>query len=59
MVVMYMQERDADAPSIEVPALSGGVIGLTALATLGLGLAWGPLIEVAEKATVLFTTAGG
>jgi NADH-quinone oxidoreductase subunit N len=59
MVVMYMQERDADAPSIEVPALSGGVIGLTALATVGLGLAWAPLIDAAEKATVLFTTAGG
>ncbi|MDQ3952735.1 MAG: NADH-quinone oxidoreductase subunit N [Actinomycetota bacterium] len=59
MVVMYMQERDAGAPRIEVPALSGGVIALTALATIGLGLAWAPLIEVAEQATVLFTTAGG
>lgn len=59
MVVMYMQERDADAPRIDVPALSGGVIALTAVATLGLGLVWGPLIEVAEQATVLFTTAGG
>lgn len=59
MVVMYMQERDEDAPSIEIPVLSGGVIGLTAVATLVLGLAWAPLIEVAEKATVLFTAAGG
>jgi NADH-quinone oxidoreductase subunit N len=59
MVVMYMQERDADAPAIEVPALSGGVIALAALGTLVLGLAWGPLIDVAEKATVLFTASGG
>lgn len=59
MVVMYMQERDEDAPRIEVPALSGGVIALTAVATLVLGLVWGPLIDVAEKATVLFTASGG
>ncbi|HEX2295308.1 MAG TPA: NADH-quinone oxidoreductase subunit N [Actinomycetota bacterium] len=59
MVVMYMQERDPDAPRIEVPVLSGGVIALTALATVALGLVWGPLIEIAEEATVLFTTAGG
>jgi NADH-quinone oxidoreductase subunit N len=58
MVVMYMQEREDGAPAVSVPALSGGVIALTALATLGLGLAWGPLIEVAEKATVFFTAGG-
>ena len=58
MVVMYMQERDEGAPSVTVPALSGGVIALTALATLGLGVAWGPLIDVAEKATVFFTAGG-
>ena len=58
MVVMYMQEREDDAPGVVVPALSGGVIALTAAATLGLGLAWGPLIDVAEKATVLFTSGG-
>jgi NADH-quinone oxidoreductase subunit N len=54
MVVMYMQERDEGAPRVDVPALSGGVIALTALATLGLGLAWGPLIDLAERATVFF-----
>ncbi|HEX2057939.1 MAG TPA: NADH-quinone oxidoreductase subunit N [Actinomycetota bacterium] len=54
MVVMYMQERDEGAPRVEVPALSGGVIALTALATLALGLAWGPLIEIAEQAKVFF-----
>ncbi len=59
MVVMYMQERDAGAPRIEVPALSGGVIGLTAVATVALGFVWAPLIEVAEEATVFFTAAGG
>ncbi|MDQ3982718.1 MAG: NADH-quinone oxidoreductase subunit N, partial [Actinomycetota bacterium] len=59
MVVMYMQERSEDAPRIDVPALSGGVIALTAAATLVLGLVWEPLIRVAEDATFFFTTAGG
>ncbi|MDQ3957122.1 MAG: NADH-quinone oxidoreductase subunit N [Actinomycetota bacterium] len=59
MVVMYMQERDPAAPAVRVPVLSGGVIGLTAATTIVLGLAWGPLIDVAEKATFFFNVAGG
>jgi len=37
--------------------LRGLVIGLAALATLGLGLFWSPLSDFAERATVYF--AGG
>jgi hypothetical protein len=29
-------------------------VGLTAVATIALGLFWGPLISVAEKATIFF-----
>jgi NADH-quinone oxidoreductase subunit N len=58
MVVMYMQEREDGAPGISVPVLSGGVIALTAVATLVLGVAWGPLIDLAEKATFFFSAGG-
>ena len=53
MVVMYMQEAEA-APDIPPAPVAVGIVGLTALATVGFGLFWGPLIEVAEKATLFF-----
>jgi NADH-quinone oxidoreductase subunit N len=56
MVVMYMVEPGADAPRARLGPLSAGVIGLTALATLALGLYWGPLIDAAENARIF---AGG
>ena len=54
MVVMYMQEADEERPGVRIGRLPGLVIGLAALATLGLGLYWGPLIDLAERATVFF-----
>ena len=54
LVVMYMEEP-VDEPTPPRPALSTAVVGLTALATLGLGLFWSPLIEVAQDATVFFS----
>ncbi|MDQ4094872.1 MAG: NADH-quinone oxidoreductase subunit NuoN [Actinomycetota bacterium] len=53
LVVMYMEEpREQLAPGR--PVFSTAVVGLTALATLGLGLFWSPLIELAQDATVFF-----
>ncbi len=58
LVVMYMQEKETeDAERVRSGPLSTGVIGLAALATIVLGLYWGPLIDVAERATLFF--AGG
>ena len=55
LVVMYMQE----APEGHELGRAGGpayvVVGLTALVTLALGLYWGPLIDVAERATFFFS----
>jgi NADH-quinone oxidoreductase subunit N len=59
MVVMYMQESDEPRPALELGPLSKGVVALTAVATIVLGLVWGPLIDVAENATLFFTSAGG
>lgn len=53
MVVMYMQESD-EAPEERLSTpLSLAVIGLTAVATIVLGLYWGPLIELAERARLV------
>ncbi len=54
MVVMYMQEREDEAPKLQVGRLASGVIAVTAVATIALGLYWSPLIEVAEDATIFF-----
>lgn len=56
LVVMYMQEPDAgSAPIDDRPGVSSlTVIGLTALATLVLGIVWGPLFRLAEDATFFF-----
>jgi NADH-quinone oxidoreductase subunit N len=51
MVVMYMQERAEPAEPVPLGPIAVGVIGLTALATIVLGLYWGPLINAAEQAT--------
>jgi NADH-quinone oxidoreductase subunit N len=56
MVVMYMQESDEARPASTVGSLAGGVIAVCAVATVLFGLAWGPLFEVAQKATFF---AGG
>lgn len=55
LVVMYMQEPDEPQIAWAGGAPSHAVIGLAALATVGLGVAWGPLIHVAEKATMFFS----
>lgn len=52
LVVMYMVDaEEGDEATASMGPLSTGVIGLTAVATLVLGLFWSPLIELAEKAT--------
>jgi NADH-quinone oxidoreductase subunit N len=56
MVVMYMQESDEAQTALPMGSLAGGVIALCAAATIFFGLAWGPLFEVAQKATFF---AGG
>jgi NADH-quinone oxidoreductase subunit N len=56
MVVMYMQESDEAQPAVPIGSLAGGVIALCAAATIVFGLAWGPLFQVAQKATFF---AGG
>jgi NADH-quinone oxidoreductase subunit N len=57
LVVMYMQERVSGAEAAPAGRMAIGVIGLAAIATVVLGLFWGPLIDVAERATLFF--AGG
>ena len=54
LVVMYMQEAPASAaePRSSIPAYA--VVALTAVATLALGLYWGPLIHAAQRATFFF-----
>ncbi|MBE3075245.1 MAG: NADH-quinone oxidoreductase subunit N, partial [Actinobacteria bacterium] len=52
LVVMYMIDAEvSEEPKAVMGPLSIGVIGLSAAATLVLGLFWSPLIELAEKAT--------
>ncbi|MFN2526967.1 MAG: NADH-quinone oxidoreductase subunit N [Actinomycetota bacterium] len=51
LVVMYMQEPDAETASVRANPLAGGVVAVTAAATLILGIFWGPLIRAAENAT--------
>ncbi|CAN5538573.1 hypothetical protein BH24ACT26_BH24ACT26_09840 [soil metagenome] len=57
LVVMYMQEALEDAPTVRAGALSYGVVALTAVATIVLGLYWGPLIDIAQKATFFFPSS--
>jgi NADH-quinone oxidoreductase subunit N len=57
LVAMYMQEPDGEAAPVPVGRLSAGVVALTAIATVVLGLFWSPLIGAAERATFFF--AGG
>ena len=54
LVVMYMEEADEE-PTPTRFNLATGVVGINALATLVFGLYWGPLIDVAESATVLYS----
>jgi NADH-quinone oxidoreductase subunit N len=55
LVVMYMQEDDQQLEPAIKGRLANGVVALTAAATLVLGIVWGPLIDLAEKATVFFS----
>ncbi|MEA2452576.1 MAG: NADH-quinone oxidoreductase subunit [Actinomycetota bacterium] len=55
LVVMYMQEPDEDqALRANGGIPSNAVIAVTALATLGLGVVWGPLFDLARDATFFF-----
>jgi NADH-quinone oxidoreductase subunit N len=54
MVVMYMQERSAEADYVVPGPVASGVIALTAFATLALGIIWSPLFELAQEATLFF-----
>ena len=53
LVVMYMEEATDEGRGSR-PAFSSVVVGVTALATVALGLFWGPLIELAESATIFY-----
>jgi NADH-quinone oxidoreductase subunit N len=54
MVVMYMQEADEKRPATKIGPIAAGVIGVAAAATIVFGLVWGPLADLAEKATFFF-----
>ena len=54
MVVMYMEERAADAPEVRITPTAGAVVALAAAGTLIFGLAWSPLIKAAQQATIFF-----
>ena len=54
MVVMYMQEADEQRPATRIGPVAAGVIGLAAAATVVFGLVWGPLADLAERATFFF-----
>ena len=56
MVSMYMQEGDDTVAKASLGPLAYGVIGVAVLGTVVFGLAWSPLISLAEKATFF---AGG
>jgi NADH-quinone oxidoreductase subunit N len=58
MVVMYMQEAERAQPEPSGGITASAVIALAAAATIVLGLVWGPLIHVAEKATLYFSAGG-
>ena len=55
MVVMYMQEPDEGIAKLEVGPIASGIVAITAVATLVLGLLWAPLFDMAEKATLYFS----
>jgi NADH-quinone oxidoreductase subunit N len=58
LVVMYMQEPvEGVEPAPAGGWLANAVVAITALATIVLGLAWGPLIDAAERAR--FFVSGG
>lgn len=54
LVVMYMQEPDETAIPAALGGASTGIIAFAAVATIVLGLFWGPLIDAAENATIFF-----
>ena len=59
LVVMYMTEEEGNLePAIRTWA-ANGVVAITAVATVVLGIVWAPLIDIAEKATVFFSNSGG
>jgi hypothetical protein len=51
-----MQESDEPARGAPRARWSLGVVALTALATLVLGIYWGPLIDAAQRATFFFAS---
>ncbi|HEU4480299.1 MAG TPA: NADH-quinone oxidoreductase subunit N [Actinomycetota bacterium] len=54
MVVMYMQEPDEGSATPRFGAVASSVVAVTGVATIVLGLAWSPLFEIAERATIYF-----
>ncbi|MBW3594781.1 MAG: NADH-quinone oxidoreductase subunit N, partial [Actinobacteria bacterium] len=53
LVVMYMQESDHPTPPPQGGVLAFGVVGIAAVATIVLGLYWGPLMDLAQKARLI------
>ena len=56
MAVMYMQEPEVERVAEPLGRFALGVVVLTALATVALGIVWSPLIDAAEHATMFFTS---
>ncbi|MFN2488644.1 MAG: NADH-quinone oxidoreductase subunit N [Actinomycetota bacterium] len=54
LVVMYMQEPEEGVKPVRGGSLAYGVVAVAAIATVVLGLYWGPLIDIAQKATFFF-----
>jgi NADH-quinone oxidoreductase subunit N len=56
LVVMYMEEPAEGAQATGAGVAAAVVVGLTAAATLALGVFWGPLIDAASRATLFFAS---
>ncbi|MDQ3987240.1 MAG: NADH-quinone oxidoreductase subunit NuoN [Actinomycetota bacterium] len=53
LVVMYMEEAEEEIP-VRRPIFSQAIIGAAAVITIVLGILWGPLIDLAERATIIY-----
>jgi NADH-quinone oxidoreductase subunit N len=56
LVVMYMEEPGEELERARPGGLGAGVVALTAVATVALGIYWGPLIDIASRATFFFVS---
>jgi NADH-quinone oxidoreductase subunit N len=54
LVVMYMQEAESPSAPVVRGAASSAVVAVAALSTIALGLYWGPLVDIAQRATFFY-----